>query len=93
MTNGKSPAGPNPLNCKPSQPRLTGLQRGYDQLHAGNQYVWQQTTGGVTTIPVPDADTLKRLTAISADNNGFREVPSADETKLMAATAASASST
>jgi DNA-binding beta-propeller fold protein YncE len=84
VTNGKSPAGPNPLNCMKVKHDSPSCDAAH-QLHAGNQYVWQQMTGGITAIPVPDADTLKRLTAITADNNGFREVPSPDETKLMAA--------
>jgi DNA-binding beta-propeller fold protein YncE len=83
VTNGKSPAGANPLNCmrvKHDSPACDAAH----QLHAGNQYVWQATTGGVSSIPLPDADTLKRLTAVTADNNGFKEVTSVDQTKLMA---------
>ena len=83
VTNGKSPAGPNPLNCMQVQHATTACDADR-QKHPGNQYVWQLTTGGVAAIPVPDTDTLKRLTAISADNNGFREVPSASEARLMA---------
>src|SRR6185437_8663427 len=83
-TNGKSPAGPSPLNCKEVKLETAACGAADAQKHSGNQYVWQLTTGGVTSIPVPDSDTLKRLTAISADNNGFREVLSADETHLMA---------
>jgi len=83
VTNGKSPAGPSPLNCMEVKHETAAC--GADaQKHGGNQYIWQLTTGGITSIPVPDSDTLKRLTAICADNNGFREVPSADETRLMA---------
>jgi YVTN family beta-propeller protein len=83
VTNGKSPAGPSPLNCMQVKHETTAC--GADaQKHGGNQYVWQLTTGGITSIPVPDSDTLKRLTAICADNNGFRELPSPDETRLMA---------
>jgi YVTN family beta-propeller protein len=83
VTNGKSPAGPNPLNCMHVKHETAAC--GADaQKHSGNQYVWQMTTGGVMSIPVPDSDTLKRLTAICADNNGFREVASVDEARLMA---------
>ncbi len=84
VTNGKSPAGPNPHNCKPIAAKAPGCTDS-DQKRAGNQYVWQQTTGGIASIPVPDTDTLKRLTAISADNNGFREIPSPADAKIMAA--------
>jgi DNA-binding beta-propeller fold protein YncE len=83
VTNGKSPAGPNPLNCMQVQHETIACDANR-QKHPGNQYIWQLTTGGVAAIPVPDTDTLKRLTAISADNNGFREVPSPSETSLMA---------
>ncbi|MGZ5959723.1 MAG: bifunctional YncE family protein/alkaline phosphatase family protein [Rhizomicrobium sp.] len=83
VTNGKSPAGPNPLNCMRVKHETAECDANH-QVHAGNQYVWQITAGGLASIPVPDADTLKRLTAISADNNGFREVASVDEARLMA---------
>ena len=83
VVNGKSPAGPNPLNCmhvKHDSPGCDATR----QLHAGNQYVWQVTTGGIAAIPIPDRDTLKRLTAVAADNNGFKEVSTGEETALMA---------
>jgi YVTN family beta-propeller protein len=82
VTNGKSPAGPSPLNCMDVKHSTTACPMDA-QKHSGNQYIWQLTTGDVTSIPVPDPDTLKRLTAICADNNGFREVSSPDELRLM----------
>jgi DNA-binding beta-propeller fold protein YncE len=82
VVNGKSPAGPNPRNCKPVTAKTGGCSAD-DQKRTTNQYVWQHTTGGVTSIPVPDADALARLTATVADNNGFREtVPAADRALL-----------
>ena len=84
VTNGKSPAGPNGLNCKAAADKPSTCTPD-EQLRSRNQYVWQLTTGGVAAIPVPDADTLKRLTAITADNNGYRETLTAAETSLMAA--------
>lgn len=83
VANGKSPAGPNPRNCRPATAK-TAFCTEADQHRVPNQYVWQLTTGGVTAIAVPDPDTLKRLTAITADNNGFREVTSAEDARLMA---------
>ena len=83
VTNGKSPAGPNPHNCSRVTVKTPGCTDA-DQHRAGNQYVWQLTTGGIASIPLPDADILKRLTAIAADNNGFREVTSATDAQLMA---------
>lgn len=83
VANGKSPAGPDRLNCMRVHHETIACDADH-QRHAGNQYVWQITSGGVASIPVPDADTLKRLTAIAADNNGFNEVTSDGEARLMA---------
>ncbi|HJW39915.1 MAG TPA: hypothetical protein VJ476_01660 [Rhizomicrobium sp.] len=83
VVNSKSPTGPNPRNCKENVTPTKGCPP-EEQHHTGNQYVWQLITGGVTAIPVPDADTLKRLTATVADNNGFREIASPDEMRVMA---------
>ncbi len=84
VVNGKSPSGPNPRNCMPVTTPTPGCSAN-DQKRTANQYVWQLITGGVTAIPVPDADTLKRLTATVADNNGLREVASDDELRVMTA--------
>ena len=84
VANGKSPAGPDPHNCAKAQ-ATTANCSATDQLGAANQYVWQHTTGGLQTIPVPDADTLKRLTAEVADNNGYTQVMSKGDVDLMAA--------
>jgi YVTN family beta-propeller protein len=83
VTNGKGPAGPNPLNCMQVK-HETAACGANTQKHGGNQYIWQLMTGGVTSIPVPDSTTLKRLTAVCADNNGFHEVSLAGETRLIA---------
>jgi DNA-binding beta-propeller fold protein YncE len=82
IANGKSPAGPNPRNCKkvakPSQKCDAGDMRG-----GANQYVYNLTTGGLATIPVPDVVTLKRLTAQVADNNGMRATDTAQDRAVM----------
>jgi DNA-binding beta-propeller fold protein YncE len=83
VVNSKSPAGPSPRNCKERVTPTQGCPT-EEQHHTANQYVWQLTTGGVTAIPVPDGDTLKRLTATVADNNGFAEIASPDELRVMA---------
>src|SRR5579871_4490692 len=83
VANGKSPAGPNPHNCRRAR-RTSPMCSEEDQEHAANQYILQHTTGGLQTIPVPDADTLKRLTAEVADNNGYREMPSRTDIAVMA---------
>jgi YVTN family beta-propeller protein len=75
VVNGKSPAGPNPRNCKPVMAKTAGCTAD-DQKRIANQYVWQHTTGGIATIPVPDHAVLDRLTATVAENNGFREIVS-----------------
>jgi DNA-binding beta-propeller fold protein YncE len=83
VANGKSPAGPDPHNCAKAQ-ATTANCSATDQLGAANQYVWQHTTGGLQTIPVPDPVTLKRLTAEVADNNGYTQVMSKADMDLMA---------
>jgi YVTN family beta-propeller protein len=83
VANGKSPAAPNPTNCRKARPH--GACDADKQAHSGNQYILQQVTGGIEAIPVPDADTLKRLTAQVADNNRYREVMSKADEETMAA--------
>lgn len=75
VANGKSPAGPDPKMCAHTA-TMSANCGALEEKHVANQYVWQKTTGGVTSLPVPDPDTLKRLTATVADNNGYREVKS-----------------
>ncbi len=82
VANGKSPAGPNQM-CEYAATK-TALCTELTMKNSNNQYVWQHTTGGLTVIPVPDADTLKRLTAQVADNDGYREMESAADAKLVA---------
>lgn len=84
VANGKSPAGPNPRNCREAR-ATTAMCTPSDKKHAANQYILMHTTGGLQTIPVPDADTLKRLTAQVADNNRFRETLSKADIATMAA--------
>ena len=82
VANGKSPAGPDPHNCAKAH-STTPMCSASDQLGAANQYVWQHITGGLQTIPVPDVDTLKRLTAQVADNNLYRQVMSKTDAATM----------
>ncbi|HWA29860.1 MAG TPA: beta-propeller fold lactonase family protein [Rhizomicrobium sp.] len=84
VANGKSPAAANPRNCMKTSNATPACNKA-DQEGAGNQYVWNLTTGGIETIPVPDAVTLKRLTAQVADNNNFGEKDTAQDRALMAA--------
>ena len=83
VTNSKSAAGSNPHNCRRAR-FTTPMCTKSDMEHAANQYILQHTTGGLQTIPVPDADTLKRLTADVADNNHYREVMSKTDIAVMA---------
>jgi YVTN family beta-propeller protein len=82
VINGKSPAGPNPRNCMRVTAKTSGCTAD-NQKRVANQYVWQHTTGGVASIPVPDTDVLNRLTATVAENNGFREIISEADRALM----------
>ncbi len=84
VANGKSPAGPDTRNCAKAS-AATPVCTEANQKGAANQYVWQHITGGLQTIPVPDSDTLKRLTAQVADNNLYREVMSKNDVALMTA--------
>ncbi|MBV9332054.1 MAG: phosphoesterase [Alphaproteobacteria bacterium] len=71
VANGKSPAGPDPRNCRKAR-FTSAMCSATDQKHAANQYILMHTTGGLATIPVPDRETLNRLTAQVADNNHYR---------------------
>jgi len=70
VVNGKSNAGPNPGGCR--NPIASA------PCPAANQYVWQLTKAGFLTIPVPDRDELRRLTAQVAANNNFQAAPKSD---------------
>ena len=63
VVNGKSNAGPNPGGC--ANPIKS------PPCPAANQYVWQLTKAGFLTIPVPNRDELRGLTAQVAANNNF----------------------
>jgi DNA-binding beta-propeller fold protein YncE len=84
VANGKSPTGPNPGNCMkvshPTPPCDADMQAG-----GANQYVYTLTTGGLQTIPVPDAAALAKLTEQVARNNGFGEAEDAQDRAMMAA--------
>jgi YVTN family beta-propeller protein len=67
--NGKSPAGPNPLNCRDKASNLPGGNEA--ACNAANQYVWQLTKAGFLTTSVPQGGDLKKLTIQSAHNNRY----------------------
>ena len=83
VANGKSVAGPNPRNCmkvsKPTEVCPAGLQAG-----GGNQYVLALTTGGLQTVPVPSAVTLKMLSDQVMQNNGIGRQLSDQDRVVMA---------
>jgi len=84
VANGKSPAGANLRNCMKVSSETSACNKA-DQSGAANQYVWSLTKGNLQTIPVPDAVTLKRLTAQVADNNGFGEKNTPQDAAVMGA--------
>jgi DNA-binding beta-propeller fold protein YncE len=57
VVNGKSNAGPNPLNCRDA----ASLQPGGTEAAcaASNSYVWQITKAGFLTLPVPHGEDLE----------------------------------
>jgi YVTN family beta-propeller protein len=69
VVNGKSPAGPNPLNCRDKASNLPGGNEA--ACSAANQYVWQLTKAGFLTTSVPQGGDLKKLTIQSAHNNRY----------------------
>ncbi len=74
VVNGKSNTGPNPLNCRLIQAGGnygSACQPPQAQNGSGNQYAWQNMTGSLLTLPIPDSVTLSQLTGLVAQNNGF----------------------
>jgi YVTN family beta-propeller protein len=73
VAHGKSPTGPNPGGP------WSDRDRGFKSVDPGtsNQYAPQLTRGGLLVAPVPDRETLKKLTAQSIENNRFASSPSA----------------
>jgi len=67
--NGKSPAGPNPLNCRDKASNLPGGNE--NACNAANQYVWQLTKAGFLTVPVPHREQLEKLTLQVVHNNRY----------------------
>lgn len=67
--NGKSNAGPNPLNCRDKASNLPGGNE--NACNAANQYVWQLTKAGFLTVPVPHGDQIEKLTNQVAHNNRY----------------------
>jgi DNA-binding beta-propeller fold protein YncE len=82
VANGKSPAGPSPRNCMKVSKPTTQCPAG-DQAGGANQYVWNLTTAGLQTIPVPGGNDLTRLTEQVQHNNGFGDVETADDRQMM----------
>jgi YVTN family beta-propeller protein len=69
VVNGKSNAGPNPLNCRDKASNLPGGTEA--ACSAANQYVWQLTKAGFLTTSVPQGRDLQKLTEQSAHNNRY----------------------
>jgi len=82
VANGKCPAGPSPRNCmkvsKPGSQCPSG-----DQAGGANQSIWNLTTGGLQTIPIPGGDVLNRMTEQVEHNNGFSDVETSDDRQVM----------
>lgn len=68
----KSPSGPNPLG--PWNDVAIATTRPYARI--GNEFALQLQHAGLHAFPVPDAGTLRRLTAQSRINNRFDADPS-----------------
>ena len=66
VAHGKSPAGPNPLGpwSDVARARVDPYASG-----VGNQFALQLTHGGLLAFPIPDPETLARLTLQSLRNN------------------------
>jgi YVTN family beta-propeller protein len=69
VVNGKSNAGPNPLNCRDKASNLPGGNEA--ACSAANQYMWQLTKAGFLATSVPQGSDLKKLTLQSAHNNRY----------------------
>lgn len=84
IVNGKSPTGPSPRNCMKVSKATPQCPEG-DQAGGANQYVYNLMKSGLQTVPVPDGQTLKQLTAQAAHNNGFDETANGGELRVMSA--------
>lgn len=71
IVNGKSPAGPNPGNCRNA---LSIAPNSKASCKAKNLYVWQLTKAGFLTLPVPKRSELSALTKQVAYNNNWADV-------------------
>jgi len=87
VVNGKSNAGPNPGQCTGTSATNTyapgcpaALQNG-----SSNQYVWQLTKAGFSTVPVPGHHELGRLTDQVAKNDGLIRSATPRDEAMMAA--------
>jgi YVTN family beta-propeller protein len=68
IVNGKSNAGPNPKGCRNELAQKS-------KCGSGNHYILQLVKGGFLTLPLPDANELKKLTEQVAANNRFSSTP------------------
>jgi DNA-binding beta-propeller fold protein YncE len=84
IVNGKSPSTANPRNCMKTSKATPQCPEG-DQAGGANQYVYNLTTSGLQTVPVPNAETLSQLTAQVAYNNGFGESLTGEDRRVMSA--------
>ena len=63
IVNGKSNAGPNPGACRNTSSIAPGS---LDQCNAANQYVWQLTTAGFLSMPMPTGRELAGLANLAS---------------------------
>ena len=69
VVNGKGNTGPVPRNCTDQIAVTTG---NFGPCGSVNQYVWQRTKAGFSTIPLPTGRELADLTRQVARNNHFK---------------------
>ncbi len=87
IVNGKSNTGPNPANLTGATPYLTtytypgGNVAAAAMARASNQYQFQLERASLVTAPVPTS--LTALTALVAQNNGYRSREAASDAQVM----------
>lgn len=81
VVNGRSNVGPNPLGC--SHARIDKMES--MNCRARNHYILQLSKAGFLSLPVPAVSDYARLSGIVVANNGFSNVESADDARLIAA--------
>lgn len=84
VVNGKSTPGPDP-ELKQEIKSVEGIKPGPAVVLKRNAYILQLEKAGFLTVPVPEADTLERLTRQVATNNAFAAKQDAGSERMMAA--------